>query len=134
MYTKEELKNQLKQMGILPTDTVMIHTSMKAIGQVEGGPDGVLDAFCEYLQDGLFLVPTHTWLEVTPDHPVFDVRSAVPNIGIIPRTAAFRTFLLCSFFYFLAKKADNVKCQSSYHKVFFRVYFCLQEIMRMFAR
>ena len=90
MYTKEELKEQLSQMGIKSTDTVMIHTSMKEIGQVEGGPDGVLDVFCEYLKDGLFLVPTHTWLEVTQDNPVFDVRTAVPNIGLIPRTAAFR--------------------------------------------
>lgn len=91
MYTKEELKEQLAQMGIRSTDTVMIHTSMKAIGQVEGGADGVLDAFIEYLCDGLFLVPTHTWQEVTRDNPVFDVRTAVPNIGLIPRAAAFRT-------------------------------------------
>lgn len=77
-------------MGILPTDTVLIHTSMRAIGQVEGGPEGVLDAFCEYLTEGLLLVPTHTWDDVTPDNPYYDVRTAVPNIGLIPRTAAFR--------------------------------------------
>ena len=77
-------------MGILPTDTVLIHTSMKAIGQIEDGPDGVLDAFCEYLTEGLLLVPTHTWENVTPENPYFDVRTAVPNIGLIPRTAAFR--------------------------------------------
>lgn len=90
MYTKNDLKKQLKAMGILPTDTVVIHTSMKAIGAVEGGPDGFLDAFCEYLSEGLFLVPTHTWLVVTAEDPYFDVRSTVPNIGLIPRTAAFR--------------------------------------------
>lgn len=90
MYTKDELKKQISQMGIKSTDTVMIHTSMKAIGDVEDGADGVLDAFSEYLHDGLFLVPTHTWLEVTPDNPEFDVRTAVPNIGLIPRKAAFR--------------------------------------------
>ena len=90
MFTKEYLKDQLRQMGILPTDTVLIHTSMRAIGQVEGGPDGVLDAFCEYLTEGLLLVPTHTWDEVTPDNPRYDVRTTVPNIGLIPRTAAFR--------------------------------------------
>ena len=56
MYSKECLKEQLRQMGILPTDTVLIHTSMRAIGQVEGGPDGVLDALCEYLTDGLLRV------------------------------------------------------------------------------
>lgn len=90
MYSKEELKSQICQMGIQPGDTVLIHSSMKAIGQVEGGPDGVLDAFCEYLRDGLFLVPTHTWDDVTPEKPFYDVRTTVPNIGLIPRTAAFR--------------------------------------------
>ena len=90
MYTKEQLKTQLAQMGIKPTDAVLIHTSMKAIGQVEGGPDGVIDAFCEYLTEGLLLVPTHTWEEVTQDNPYYDVNASVPNIGIIPKTAAFR--------------------------------------------
>ena len=90
MYSKEDLKAQLRQMGILPTDTVLIHTSMKAIGQVEDGPDGVLDAFCEYLTDGLFLVPTHTWDEVHQDSPYYDVRTQMPNVGIITQKAAFR--------------------------------------------
>ena len=90
MYTKEQLKEQIKAMGILPTDTVVIHTSMKAIGDVEGGPEGVLDAFCEYLSEGLFIVPTHTWDCVTRKNPYYDVRTTVPDIGLIPRTAAFR--------------------------------------------
>lgn len=90
MITKEELKNQLKQMGITPTDTVVIHTSMKAIGEVEGGAEAVIDVFCEYLQEGLLLIPTHTWDEVVEKNPYFDVRATVPNIGLIPRLAAFR--------------------------------------------
>ena len=52
MFTKTELKAQLMQMGIVSTDTVVIHTSIKAIGQVEDGPDGVIDTFCEYLDNG----------------------------------------------------------------------------------
>lgn len=90
MFTKEELKEQLTQMGLKPTDTVVIHTSMKAIGDVEDGPNGLIDAFCEYLKDGLFVVPTHTWDKVTSKNPYYDVRVTVPDIGLIPRTAAFR--------------------------------------------
>ena len=90
MYTTEQLKQQIKAMGILPTDTVVIHTSMKAIGDVEGGADGVLDAFGEYLSEGLLVVPTHTWDNVTRENPYYDVRATVPNIGLIPRIAAFR--------------------------------------------
>ena len=90
MYTKEQLKAQLVQMGIKPSDNVLIHTSFKAVGQVEGGPEGFIDAFCEYLTEGLFLVPTHTWSNVTRKQPVYDVKTTVPCIGLIPRTAAFR--------------------------------------------
>lgn len=91
MHTKEQLKVQIKALGVQPWDTVVVHTSMKAIGQVEGGADGFLDAFCEYLSEGLFLVPTHTWEDVTPDNPYYDVRTSQPNIGLIPRRAAART-------------------------------------------
>lgn len=90
MFTKEELKNQIKAMGIAPTDTVVIHTSMKAVGQTEDGPDGVIDAFCEYLRDGMLIVPTHTWVQVTPENPVFDVKNTKSDIGLIPYTASCR--------------------------------------------
>lgn len=90
MHTKAELIAQLRLMGIRPDDTVLIHTSMKAMGMVEGGADTVIDAFCEYLTDGLFIVPTHTWANVNAENPVYDVRTAEPCIGWLPRTAAKR--------------------------------------------
>lgn len=90
MFSKETLKEQIKAMGITPSDTVLVHTSMRAIGEVENGADGVIDAFCEYLYDGLFLVPTHTWANVTREQPVYNVKETVPCIGALPRTAAFR--------------------------------------------
>ena len=46
VYTKEDLREQLRQMGLKPTDTVLIHSSMKAVGEVEGGAEhgaGCLD-------------------------------------------------------------------------------------------
>ena len=90
MFTIDELKQQIRAMGIEKDDTVLIHTSMRAVGPVENGADGVIDAFCQVLSDGLFLVPTHTWAVVNRDNPVYDVRSTVPNIGALPACAAFR--------------------------------------------
>lgn len=90
MFTIEELKNQIRAMGIEKDDTVLIHTSMRAVGPVENGADGVIDAFCQVLSEGLFLVPTHTWAVVNRENPVYDVRSTVPNIGALPSVAAFR--------------------------------------------
>ena len=90
MFTKTDLTKQIKAMGILPTDTVLIHTSLRAVGEVENGADGIIDAFRDYLTDGLFLVPTHTWATVGPNQPFYDVTTAVPCIGTLPRVAAFR--------------------------------------------
>ena len=90
MFSKEELMEQIRAMGITPWDTVLIHTSLRAVGQVENGADGVIDAFRDYLSEGLFLVPTHTWANVNRANPVYDVRQSVPCIGTLPRVAAFR--------------------------------------------
>ena len=60
MYTKEELKQQLRNVGLTGKETILIHSSMKAIGEVEGGADIVLDAWMEYFAEGLLLLPTHT--------------------------------------------------------------------------
>ncbi len=90
VYTKQDLKNQLAQMRITPDDRVLIHTSYKSVGEIEGGPDAFLDAFCEYLHEGLFIVPTHTWANVNRNNPVYRVDETVPCIGLIPRLAARR--------------------------------------------
>ncbi len=90
MLTKEMLISQLAELGLKPSDTVLIHTSLKAVGEVESGVEGFIDGFREYLKDGLFLVPTHTWDNVNAEHPVYDVRATVPCIGAVPRAAAFR--------------------------------------------
>lgn len=90
MYSKEDLISQIRAMGILPSDTVLVHTSMRAVGDVENGAHGVIDAFRDYLTEGLFLVPTHTWANVNRENPVYDVRRTVPCIGALPRAAAFR--------------------------------------------
>lgn len=90
MFTKEQLKQQIKDMGIKSCDTVLIHTSYKTVGEVEGGIDGFIDAFKEYLCDGLFIIPTHTWANVTKENPVYDVKTTVPCIGAVPSAAAFR--------------------------------------------
>ena len=87
MFTKEDLKKQLMQMGIKPSDHVLIHTSFKAVGPVEGGPEAFIDAFCEYLTDGMFIVPTHTWARAFDKNytgPTMEIDSEYTCIGLIP--------------------------------------------------
>lgn len=41
MYLIEELANHFRKLGILAADTVMLHASVRAVGEVAGGPDGI---------------------------------------------------------------------------------------------
>ena len=89
-YNYEELIEQIKNMGIKPSDTVIIHSSMKSIGDVEGGADTVIDAFKDYLaEEGLLLIPALTYKE-TRKTLLFDIENTVPCIGIIPTLATKR--------------------------------------------
>lgn len=90
MVTQKDIHDFLKSIGIGRGDTVLIHTSMRALGETEGGCDGVIDSFKSYLSDGLFIVPTHTWASVGNSHPTYDVRTEMPCIGALPTVAVTR--------------------------------------------
>ena len=83
-YTKQTLQQDLAAMGLTGTETILIHSSMKSIGAVEGGADTVLDALMEFFAEGLLLLPTHTWQFIDQDYPVFDVRRSPCCVGILP--------------------------------------------------
>lgn len=83
MHTKDTLLKQIKLMGIRPQDTLLIHSSMKAVGEVLGGADTVLDAFSEYLKAGLLILPTHTWRQINAEYNVFDVANEPSCVGIL---------------------------------------------------
>lgn len=83
MYTAQQLTQQLRAMGLKPTDAVMIHSSMKAIGEVQGRADTVLDVLMSYFEDGLLMLPTHTWATVNASHPVFDPCTEPSCVGLL---------------------------------------------------
>ena len=83
-YTKQSLKQDLAAMGLTGAETILIHSSMKSIGEVEGGADTVLDALMEHFAQGLLLLPTHTWRFMDGGNTVFDVRNSPCCVGILP--------------------------------------------------
>ncbi len=83
MHRKADLLRDIQALGVDPQGTLLIHSSMKAIGPVEGGTDTVLDAWCDYMKDGLLIFPTHTWATVGESHPVFDSRTEPSCVGIL---------------------------------------------------
>ncbi|MDR0325496.1 MAG: AAC(3) family N-acetyltransferase [Oscillospiraceae bacterium] len=88
MYTKQHLTAHLAALNINPKGTLMVHLSCKAIGEVEGRGDTVLDALTEYMQPGLLVLPSHTWDRVTVANPVMDVLYTPSCVGVV--TEMFR--------------------------------------------
>lgn len=83
MYTKNDLMNHIAAIGIKDDDTLLIHSSMNALGEVDGGAETVLDAFIEYLKDGLLIFPTHTWDQIQKDNDVFNPAMTPSCVGIL---------------------------------------------------
>ena len=82
-YNKQQLQDQLESMGLKGDETILIHSSMKSIGEVDGGADTVLDAWMEYFKDGLLLLPTHTWKTVNADNPVYNPQTTPSCVGLL---------------------------------------------------
>jgi len=84
MYTKQDLLSHLSALNIDPAGTLMVHISCRAVGEVEGRGDTILDALSETMRPGLLVLPSHTWNNVTPDNPVMDVLHTPVCVGVLP--------------------------------------------------
>lgn len=84
MHTRSSLMKQLERMGINPQGTLLVHSSFKSIGEVEGGADTVLDVLSEYMKEGLLVLPTHTWSYIDAQNPRFSVLESPVCVGILP--------------------------------------------------
>lgn len=91
MFRKEDLAEQIRNLGIRSGDTVMVHTSLRSIGSIDPGEkttaEVFLDALLECVGDGLLLIPAHTWGTVREDGQLCDLRNTMPCIGAVPTAA-----------------------------------------------
>ena len=88
MHTKQTLMANLSAIGINPAGTLKIHISCKAVGEVDGRGDTILDALMEYMKPGLLVIPSHTWDNVNKTNPVMDVLYTPTCVGVL--TELFR--------------------------------------------
>lgn len=97
MYTKMNLLNQIAEASIEQDHTLLIHSSMKAIGKVENGADTVLDAFIEYMKKGLLVLPTHTWAQMNIKYNIFNPQTEPSCVGILTNLFLKRSGVLRSW-------------------------------------
>lgn len=89
--TKERIIKDIKDLGIHKGDVVLVHSSLKSIGYVEGGAQTVLEALYEAVStSGTLVVPTYHTVGgsmyktcLTKDY-VFDPHTAPTHLGAIP--------------------------------------------------
>ena len=87
----QELVNDLSRLGVPAGGLMMVHSSLRSIGMVEGGADTVVDALLECLgPQGTLVVPTFTF--AAPNHPgfVFDPALTPSEMGAISEAARRR--------------------------------------------
>lgn len=96
MHASASLLQDIHEMNINPHGTLLIHSSLKAIGPVDGGADTVLDAWSQYMRDGLLVFPTHTWRQIGRETMVFDSRTLPSCVGILPELFRHRPGVLRS--------------------------------------
>ncbi len=84
---RRALRAALHRAGITAGDVLIVHSSMKSLGQVEGGPQAVIGAMQDVLSEhGTLLMPTFSHLQ--PDS-IFRVDETPSRTGLITET--FRT-------------------------------------------
>lgn len=84
MHTKESLVSDFRRLGINTKGILWIQMSLKSVGPIAGGADTFLDAVTEFMEDGLLLLPSHSWDNVNREQPVYSVSDTPVCIGIVP--------------------------------------------------
>lgn len=91
IVTKADLVRDLRKMGVIPGDLLFVHSSLKSLGFVEGGPETVISALQEAVgEQGTVMLPTYYMpgggILATcriPDYE-FDPRIHGSNMGALP--------------------------------------------------
>ena len=89
-YTKQQLLKDLHTLGVREGDTVLMHSSYKSLGEIEGGAKIFFEAFLEVLgSTGTLVLPTLSYESVTRVNPVFDRALSPSCVGYL--SEYFRT-------------------------------------------
>lgn len=73
MVTTKRLERDLVAVGVAPGDTLMLHVSLRAIGPIKNGPEGLLEAITAAVgSDGTLLMVlgaeiAHDWVNKRPE-------------------------------------------------------------------
>lgn len=97
-WRKEELVEHLQEASIGEGDAVILHSSLKSVGPVEGGPSTIVEAILTVVgSPGHLLVPTFTYCLPIWKIAPFDVRNTPSRVGAITEAVRLHPEALRSF-------------------------------------
>ena len=86
----DELVTGFQQLGLSDEDVLMVHSSYKSLGGVDGGAETVIDALREIVgTKGTVLFPTFNFQSWTETH-YYDIQETYSNMGVITELARLR--------------------------------------------
>lgn len=80
---KPQLINQLREIGLKEGMDLMLHSSLRRVGPVEGGADTIIDALLEILGPGGTLMMSTVSGAVNRAQPVFHALHTPSSVGIL---------------------------------------------------
>ena len=90
MYSYQEVLAGLQQIPLTESRIVLVHSSYKSLGGVEGGAEAVIDALMAWVgSNGTVLLPNFNFQSWTESH-YFDVRETPSHMGIIGELGRLR--------------------------------------------
>lgn len=75
--------SQLDQLGVRPGGTLLVHSSVKSLGPIKSGLEGITSALLRALDGGTLLIPTLTYEYVDWENAVFDVLRTPSCVGAL---------------------------------------------------
>ena len=123
MLTFEKLVEGFRDLGVEEGDTLLVHSSYKSLGAVDGGPQIVINALESVLgEDGTLVMPTFNF-DFNKGTP-WDVRLTPSKMGVLTELVrnnprAKRVFHPFYSFAILGKHAEmlgNLRYKSSYER------------------
>ena len=89
MVTKEIVVSAFKSLGIKETDSILIHSSMKSFGYVEGGAQTIIDGLKEVVCKGNLCFPALRTEKIYDAYRDWDINNTPSGVGLLSET--FRT-------------------------------------------
>ena len=83
IVNKKDIITAFKQLGIQTTDTIIVHSSFKSFGMVDGGAETVIDGIKEVVSDGTIVFPALRSRNFYDAYTDWDVDKTPSDVGYL---------------------------------------------------